>query len=287
VADLAALLRASAHETSDSLRPQLVRAIEDLMAHALLAEAPSTRDPLADAINYPAGILAETILEVLRSKPLGRGENLPDDVRILLDRLFQTATPAGRLARVIISSRLALLHAVDETWAREWAIPCFDWARPDEALGAWQGYLWSPRLDPALAAAIKPHFLATFDHLAELGNRFRQQLAGLLAFASIEIYSVISAGEAKEALSKLDEDGRATVAHWLERKLEGAGNRAASLWRQTVGPWLQAAWPRETRLHGSKSSINLALAATKAGSAFPEAVTTVLGLLGQISSGDC
>ena len=61
-----------------------------------------------------------------------------------------------------------------------------DWKRyHDEALAAWTGFLWAPRLYLPLLAAIKPVFIETAGHFGELGE-VAHQYATLLTYAALE-----------------------------------------------------------------------------------------------------
>ena len=52
-------------------------------------------------------------------------------------------------------------------------------------------------------------------------------------------------------------------------------DRGAALWRERVGPWLSAAWPKDKVLRDAKVASSLAMAAALSGEAFPEALDAV------------
>jgi hypothetical protein len=214
-----------------------------LFGFALSVEAHHSDERVTDAINHPAGNLAEGLFEVLRSRPLSRNMGIADDVRVRLDRIVTAEGAAASLARVIVASRLPLLHDLDAEWTRQFVVPLLGWHDPDEAQGAWQGFLWSPWVRPSLWVDLKPHFLAACDHVGALG-RSAPNFAGLLASMAIEGSDALSGPEARECLRKLDAEGRQKVATWLWQKLRQAGTQAPVLWRDSIGPWLSTAWPR-------------------------------------------
>lgn len=282
---IADLVRSLSKNVPSSLRPAIL-AVWDLALPSAAASVPEITNPerVDAAINHPIGILAEALFDVLRSQRLRRGDGLPDDVRERLERLLGIVGEPGRLARVIIGSRLVLLHELDGKWTRLHLIPFFAWSDAAEAVGAWKGYLWSPSLTFGLWADLKLHFLDAFGHLPEIGKH-SENLAALLAAISIDGEAVITAAEARTCLRSLDDSGRGTVAHWIEKRLEGAGEQAEHLWRDRVGPWIAEAWPKEKLLRGPRSSLNLTMAAILSRAAFPEAQKVITQFLVPLGTG--
>jgi hypothetical protein len=252
-----------------------------VFGHALSVEARRTEERVTDAINHPAGVLAEALFEVLRSRPLERNMGIADDVRLRLEHIVAADGPAASLARVIVGSRLPLLHDLDPEWTRRMVLPRFDWLNPDEAQGAWQGFLWSPWVGPSLWVDLKPHFLAACDHVDALG-RSAPNLAALLASVAIEGGNALPEPEARECLRKVGAEGRQNVAAWLWQKLRQAGTQAPALWRDSIGPWLTKAWPLEPGLRDPRTSERLAWAATLTRDLFPEAVHVLKEVVGRI-----
>lgn len=275
---IAYIVRSVAGSVGDPARARVLMIYDRVVHAAIRIPASTDRNRVSAAINHPIGVLAEALFAVLRSRPLTRNSGLPVDVRERLETLLDMPGDAARLAHVIIASRLVLLHELDASWARAHVIRLLQWTNPQEAIGAWQGYLWSPSLTPGLWADLKPHFIDAFDHLAEIGEPARN-LAGLLAAISIEGGPVITTEEARSCLRRLDDSGRAEVARWLADRLEGAGAQAETLWRERVGPWIKAAWPQELPLRGPHSTRNLAHAAILAQGAFLDAVELVVPFL--------
>jgi len=277
-APIADFVRSVAGKVSDHLRDRVLTIYDRALLAAVRVPVSSDPDRVYAAINHPAGVLAEGLFAVLRSRPLTRNAGLPADVRERLEALLAMSGDQARLARVIIASRLVLLHELDAGWTCARVIPFFDWQIPEEAVGTWQGYLWSPSITLGLWADLKPHFIDAFNHLIEVGEPARN-LAGLLAAISIEGGPLITAEEARGCLRWLDDSGRAEVARWLGDRLEGAGAQAETLWQERIGPWIKAAWPQELPLRGPHATHNLARAATLAQGAFSEAVDCVAPFL--------
>jgi hypothetical protein len=279
---VADILKEMAEAVPEASRAAILGLWDRLLPISLTIPRTMDGDILTTALNHPMGRLAEAILDVLRSRELARGEGLSQDIQDRLNGLVEAPGEQGRFGRAIIASRLPVLHYVDTNWTRHRLIPLFDWANVDEARGAWAGFLWSPSVRPSLWDALKQHFLSTFDHLDNIGEGARN-LATLLASVAIDGEDALTAQEARDCLRKLAPEGRSSVAWWLERKLEDAGDKAPSLWRERIGPWLAAAWPQEPALRSDSISTRLAGVAVFSKDAFPQAVPVVVNLVGHIT----
>ena len=233
-------------------------------------------DRLLAALNSCVGVLASALFHVLRSKSLERGSGLPSGIKARLEMLLDDSHSNAGL--VIVASRLAVLHDLDPEWTLSQLLPLFDWTEPARAREAWQGFLWSPVVRPSLWRHLKQHFLETFGHLAEIAPHQRN-LAILLTSVAIDGEGALDPTDARRCLKQLDGPGRGTVAWGLMRRLDGAAEKAAALWRERVGPWLGDAWPLERRFRDVDSSASLAMAAIRSGEAFPEAVRVVAHLI--------
>ncbi len=277
------ILRAVAKDWDDDSAFTGVLEVWDAIAPHTLAEPVAVLgDRLTTAINSAAGVIAEALLELLwKSKPT-RGSGIPEPIKTRLTQLCNSQEPSAPLSRAMVMSRLYFLHEVDPSWTGAHLVPFLDWVNLDEAEGAWQGFLWSPRLGPSLWTKVKPHFLLAFDHLDRLGG-FSEGLANLFAAVAIEDPDTLTSVEAAESLRKAGDEVRGSVAFWIKQRLDGAGDRAATLWNNQVGPWLARAWPVEHTLHGLASSRNLAWAAIKSGDAFQHAVKQVIPRIGSLA----
>ncbi len=274
-------IRALGDGLADEIRANVCALWDHAFITSLASEVMDREERVTAGINHPIGVLAEALLNMLRSRELVRNGGIPEDVRERMDRILETTNPAGQMGRVLLASRLPLLHFVDSDWTREHLIPFFSWANAVEAKGAWQGYLWSPSLRPTLWAALKGHFLDTFDHVDELGESVKN-LAALLAVVSIEGEDPPSGDQARRCLKKLGKEGRGWAASWIRNRLDGADAQAPDLWRDRIGSWVTQAWPREPDLRYPGVSEDLALSAALTGDAFAEAVEVILSLVGPI-----
>ncbi|WP_103016191.1 SIR2 family protein [Salinibacter ruber] len=272
---LASLLESISQEDLGETEGYMFAIWDRLWPTAVECEVRDGTNPLNTAINHPAGKLAEVLVHLLRGRELTKEGGIEDDLQSRIEVILNEEQEAARLSRVIIASRLALLHFSDPEWTEENVVPLFDWASSDEARFAWSGYLWSPTMRPDLWPAMKPFFLATFDNVDQLRGEAQKSLAVLLAAISVEGKQTLTSDEARDCLRQLDEQGRTEVARWIVRRLEGADERAERLWAERIGPWVESAWPQGAAFRSSATSVSLAWAAIEAGNAFPEAVEVI------------
>ena len=78
-------------------------------------------DPMTDALNHPAGKLAEAALSRLSKYKPEAGKKLPPQVRPYFDEIADSAH--GHFARVMLAARLHYLHAIDPVWAVDKLVP--------------------------------------------------------------------------------------------------------------------------------------------------------------------
>jgi hypothetical protein len=129
-------------------------------------------------------------------------------------------------------------------------------------------------LPPDLWQLIKQFFLEALGRSTELG-RAAEAAASWFAAICIDRPEWITHGEATVALQSMTEGDRGIVARVFWRRLEQAGPSADQLWREQIGPWINAVWPRNQELVGSSSSLDLALAAVSTHDEFPNALGVI------------
>lgn len=204
---------------------------------------------LQEAINHPAGILAEFWLGSLS---LWRKQQDPlpivlsSEYRTALSSVIQDRSLPGKLGRSVLASQVAFFLAVDEVWTKENLIPLFS-ASEDvaEFQCAWDGFLSWGRLNPAVAELLEPAFLNAVRQI-ETSLALRKQ-------HFIEYYTAMLGYFVADPLSvwipELFRYGRIEVRHFWASDIEGNlrdMNEAQQQewWRR----WLKSYW--ENRLLG-------------------------------------
>lgn len=203
-----------------------------------------TDEPVMRAINHPVGHVTEALLRWWYRRPLEDAQGLPLDIKPIFTDLCDILIDKYRHGRVLLSAHAIALFRVDHEWTTQHLLPLFDWQSSEvEALAAWEGFLWSPRLYRPLMEALKPAFLDTARHYEEL-TKHNGQYASLLTFAALDPSDTFTASELAGAIRSLPQNGLHDSAKALVRALEGAGEQRADYWRNRVAPYLHKIWPK-------------------------------------------
>ena len=228
--------------------------------------------PIMHAINHPVGLVAEALLGWWYRQSLEDGQLLPEELKSVFTEICDTQINKFRHGRVLLVAYVITLFRVDSDWTTEYILPLFDWQRSEtEALAAWEGFLWSPRLYRPLMEILKPNFLDTAHHYAALGT-YGKQYASLLTFSALDPSDTFTTSELATATRSLPHDGLKDSAQTLVRALEGAGDQRNDYWRFRVAPYLHAVWPKTRDNISPTIAESLGLLCIAARDAFPEAM---------------
>jgi hypothetical protein len=237
-------------------------------------------EPVTDAINHPIGHVAQTLLNLWFKRKPNDNDLLPEEIKPFLTQMCDVGIEKFRPGRVLLASRLIALFRVDRSWAEEYLLPMFDWARSSvEAKAVWEGFLWSPRLYRPLLIAFKSQFLSTVHHYADLGEHGRQ-FAAFLTYAALDHPAEgYTSTDFQAAIGALPHEGLQEVARALSQALESAGEQREDYWKNRVQLfWLQV-WPKSRDLASNNIAESLAVLCIAAGGEFPSALAAVVDWL--------
>ena len=229
-------------------------------------------DPVFRALNHPIGQATEAVFHWWYRQDLRDGQGLSPDVASILTELSDTSVASFRLGRIFLATNVISLFRVDQDWTVKHVVPLFDWnGSVDEALAAWKGFLWTPRLYAPLLRIFKPDFLQTAHHYMELGE-VGKQYASILVLSGLEPADVLNPGELRTATQLLPPQGLQAGAEMLVRAQEGSGDRKSEYWRNRVRPYLDSVWPKTETSRTPEVSKEFARLCIATDDAFPEAV---------------
>ena len=232
-------------------------------------------DLVGHAINHPVGHVTEALLRWWYRSDLADERGLAEGPRRRFSRLCDTETPKFRDGRVLLAAHAISLFRIDRDWAIQFMLPLFDWENSEvEARAAWEGFLWSPRQHRPLMEVLKPAFLDTANHYAQLG-RHRERYASLLTFVALDPGDVFRNSELALATRALPQTALEHAAEALLRAVDSAGDQRADYWRNRAAPYLRSIWPRTPDVMSETVSENFGRACIAAGDAFPEALRQV------------
>ena len=213
--------------------------IERLLNAPFQDEVVDTDDPVARAINHPVGHTTTVLLDWWHRGGLEDRQYL----KAIFTRLCDREAGQFRHGRVLLAAHAPSLFRADQSWTTQHLLPLFNWQRcEDEAKAAWEGFLWSPRLDPSLIQAIKPDFLDTARHYRALNHK--EQYAVLLTLVSLNLRNIFTNLELAEATRSLPLDGLNNCVWVLVKELEASGDQRADYWTNRIVPYLHYIWPK-------------------------------------------
>ena len=236
-----------------------------------------SRRTIKHAENGPAGKVAWLLIDLLKSWNTERGSGMPSEVRVRLERLVNAPGEGADHAVCVMADRFEWLLHLDPEWTRYFIIPWFDpdhpWSEP-----AWNGLLRRHRYaTPELLSLLKTHFLRVFSRAKawkwnDDGLRVLHEflVQGCLRSGEEEAYLIYP--EVRLALQTTDDSGRVQCIEYLYDCIE----RNHVSWHDFGKPFLEEAWPKESRFQSEDAAITLSRIAEVSGDHFPEAVQTIL-----------
>jgi hypothetical protein len=232
-------------------------------------------DPVFRAINHPVGHVTQALLDWWYRQDLNDGQGLPEVIKSIFTELCETQIAKFRHGRVLLAAHSLSLFRVDKAWSEQHLLPLLDWNRSEaEAQVAWEGFLWSPRLYRPLMDAIRPTFLDTVNHYAQLGKH-NKQFAAFLTFAALDPGDTFTIAQLATAIRALPADGLRESAQALVRALEGAGDQHEDYWKNRVLPFWEKIWPKSNDQASNTNAESLARLCIAAGGEFPSAMAAV------------
>lgn len=237
------------------------------------------RDLFTDALNRPAGRLAEILMKKIPTKKAGR--ELTDEMQARFDRLISREGIFGQLARVRMAAEVSMLFERAPKWTTANLVPLFDWSSPDAA-AVWSARKYSSYIgSPKLIGLLKTSFLEIFarqDIPDDELRTFSEWLAVMMvATQAKRVIFPISSMEARSALRYAGPRGLSSVAHRLAQEMESAKpDEKVSVWRDVVGPVFQSIWPLDVELQTSEATFHLVQMLRASGAAFPDAAEVII-----------
>ena len=228
-------------------------------------------DPVTQALNHVAGILAEAALARVGKHAHGPQSGLSSSVRPYFDTIARCRE--GHLGRVRLTTSLNRLFRIDPEWTEEALVRRLN---PDvdssESLDMWAGFAWSPTVGPTLLTALKPALLAVLAR-NDVRPKTMRALIALLVAICLDAPESLTESEVRDVIESLSEESLCEALRSLGSRLTGNSDERAHIWHGSIGPWLEKYWPRERGRHTARTSEILTLLVIASGDAFEQAVS--------------
>lgn len=245
-ARIAELLYALVQDGGKPFAPDLLAQANDVAFPAWQAvpTEPTGRqvgDWLSDGTNQASSVIVRywlSSLSVLMHNKTGTNRHLPDAYKSWFTEVLREPGEKGGYGRALLASRVAFLYGLDDAWARTHVLPLFTDEDPARFVQAWDGFLASGQLTPALAGDMAPAFasaLVRIGHSAPRRHRFIEFYTALAVYyADAPLQHMVP--DLLRTGSRADRVVFVAVVGHLLRDMEAGAKRA--LWNR----WLQQYW---------------------------------------------
>lgn len=253
----------------------VAREVSDSMRH----------DPVFGGLSEAEGKLGQLLIWLLRRRNPEPKSGLPTDVRERLEWLIARSGALGYLGRVAVADEIVYLTAFDREWVLRKLVPWFDWSHRDDTAALWAALFQNDIVPPELYSLLKPSLFRYAREMPLAADRPDMVVRWLLQpliwnqDPNSRRYDV-ETNEVRRTLAEGGPELRQQSADWLYRaqRYDLDGDRAV-IWRDCLSPLLRYAWPTDASLRDPTTSKALGALAAATGSAFPEAVETIVPLL--------
>jgi hypothetical protein len=236
-------------------------------------------DTLTEALNSPAGRLAEILIK--RMEKGENGEEISAPVRTRLDKLVSATGNYGALARVRLAAEVGLFYERAPSWTKKNILPLFDWSSP-EALNVWTARKYSSYIgSPQLFGLTKQSFLELFGR-PEVTDDDLRVYGDWLALIVIANQAKsggypISNTEARSALRSAGVRALTSFSHRLAIEMEAIEpEEKAEFWKEVIGPVFESVWPLDAELQSPVLTFKLVQILRATGDAFPKAADVII-----------
>lgn len=216
-----------------------------------------------EALNSPAGKIAEALYHDPRRKDLKENQGLPNEWRQLVERALSLPGDNGRFALVFFSQSLNWFHYVDPTWTNSNLLSVLKTDNSGTINAWWTGYLWGvenlPNLE--LFGKLKPHLLAKVASQTNDKRRNRDSLADIVlaswAYPDSDTGAErISDGELRKLLVEAGDSFRTKTLWMLERRGKAESDDGQH-WKSLQLRFLRDVWPVQKVTRTPKNSARL------------------------------
>jgi hypothetical protein len=213
---------------------------------ALSADTSANQDAedwLAQAINHPAGQLAQFWVNAVAADWQAAGDNwsgMPAATRDRLEAMLAGRGAGTEMVEVIFASQLHFFRAADFGWSLEHVLPLLDWADPARARRTWHGFLaWGRPDSQLLAAGLRDQYIQAATRAADFPDNLRRQLYGHLSAVALHTPDPATRGRARILTASVEVTVRVA---WMDQIGWHLATLPAGAVEQHWRSWMQQYW---------------------------------------------
>lgn len=289
-------LQNTSNELADECSPVFDRlltlAFDTLNAHpdaggSGIVRGSSAPDWATEALNSPAGKIAQALLNDPRRKGLDRNQGLPTVWAAHVQESLALPGEDRCLSLTFFSYLLHWFFDVDPDWTEEHLLSVLTGGTQDQKDAWWSGYLWGMRSIPSfeLSQKLKPHLI---DKVAERGHADQEKRDGLVSLVLASwVYSNegsevrINDAELRDLLLQGGDEFRAQALWHMESRGKADGEDGQT-WSAKQESFLRDVWPVQLAARTTQNSARLIELAFSNEDRFLEISELILPLIGAI-----
>lgn len=235
------------HEENQDILLELCRRILELSS-TIKDDDFSAQSSFNKAINHPVGLITEALINIQSSHHPEDNEGILSEIKPMFTDICNTNKVNLQAGRVILSTQLVFLFRLDPSWTKAHLLLLLDWSNSEEARAAWTGFLFSPRPYIPLWQEIKPQFLETAKHCAELIEH-PEQYAIFLTHMALDPMDGYKLDDFSQAMAHLPKEGLEECARTLLQAFDSIAEVQRKVyWKEHIVPFWQKVWPKKREL---------------------------------------
>ena len=293
---LVGISKALAGEYPAAFSKLVAKLIHTLTAHPAAGSSGvvrSRREPdwTTEAINAPAGKIAEALFDDPRTDGMKAGVGLPPEWLRFASELLSLPDDLRRHALVIFAHNLDWFYRVDPNWT-EANLLCALRSDEDDRGAFWSGFLWGSRVpNQELYKLLKPSLLTLAKEEESLSRRgYGSVLAGIILAGWGERHEqtneqIISNDDLRDVLLHASDEFRSDILWQAETWSEAEANGESEKWTRRLIELLREVWPRQKSARTPTVSARLCDIALSNEERFGELIGAVMPLITAVDSG--
>tara|TARA_R110002072_G_C7961852_1_gene533986 strand:+ start:264 stop:3863 length:3600 start_codon:yes stop_codon:yes gene_type:complete len=231
-------------------------------------------DPVNSTINHNVGHVTQAILNWWFNHKPEDDQEIPEKISTILTKCCDPKIKKFQPARLLLAANAITFFRIDKNWSRRYLLNLLNWNFSSvEALIAWEGFLWNPRLYYPFLAEIKPNLLKTVTHFEELTEYSKQQYVALITYIALDKKDIFSVSELRNVYKTLPQDGLNVAANILVLAQKVSGEQKEIYWDNCIVPFWGKIWPKSSNVASAHISEELVQLCIVSGNRFPQALS--------------
>lgn len=242
-------------------------------------------DWATEALNSPAGKIAQALFNDPRKHGLKAGEGFPTEWVAYVDDLLRLSGDPRRHALVIFAHNLNWFYTIDPCWTEANMLSVLDNNNEQDRNAIWSGFFWGATVpNRKLYMRLKTNLLSVAEQPSLLRHKFGNVLSGMIlagwGTANEETGErFISSTELHDVLLNTDDEFRSQILWQAEEWLEAKEDEVREKWETRILELIRDVWPRQKSIKTPTMSARLCGLAFSNAKSFPEIAEKVLPLL--------